>query len=368
MITRETILPQNEAFGQKTRKGSQQTTSEFVADAQLKIATFNLYNYLEPPYAFYDFEKIYSREQWSKKQDWISAYLTEHQPDVIGFQEVFSSDCLKALVAAQDYPYFQVVDQAQVIDDFIYRSPVVAIASRYKIVATGAVAPDQTIAQTMGLAADFSFSRQVLRATIDLPHIGHVDCYVVHFKSKRSLFDYDNQPSLTAEKNVVEQLKAEVTGGWASSIVRGSEAALLWFAMLNRREQCQLPMVLMGDFNTPLSDGVLAHLTSDRLNFSSNIVNQAFVAKYCLKDAWDLFLGCNNPSPITRKATHYYGGVGSVLDYILLSCEFDANFHASLFEVSDYQVYDRHLLNPIFDRDGQSTDHGVLLITLSLRR
>ena len=29
-----------------------------VANTQLKIATFNLFNYLEPPNAFYDFDRI----------------------------------------------------------------------------------------------------------------------------------------------------------------------------------------------------------------------------------------------------------------------------------------------------------------------
>ena len=69
----------------------------------------------------------------------------------------------------------------------------------------------------------------------------------------------------------------------------------------------------------------------------------------------------------TRKATHYFGGSSSVLDYILLSCEFDANSQNSFFDVSAYDTYDRHLINPIFERDGNSTDHGVVMITLTLR-
>jgi len=50
-----------------------------------------------------------------------------------------------------------------------------------------------------------------------------------------------------------------------------------------------------------------------------------------------------------------------------LICEFDASYHDSLYQVSGYDTYDRHLINPIFDRDGESTDHGIVLITLSLR-
>ena len=68
-----------------------------------------------------------------------------------------------------------------------------------------------------------------------------------------------------------------------------------------------------------------------------------------------------------RAPTHYFGAGSSVLDYILLSCEFDASYHDSLYQVSAYDTYDRHLINPIFERDGESTDHGIVLVTLTLR-
>jgi len=352
-----------------------------------------LFNYLEPPNAYYEFERIYSAEQWSKKQKWISDYLIEHQPDIIGFQEVFSPESLKKLVAAQGYDYFGVIDQPQVIDDFIYRSPVVAIASRYPIVELSVVKPDTELAQVLGLSGDFSFSRQVLRATIDVPHIGKCDCYVVHFKSKRSMIELDERnKNWSAEKTIIENLKVSVTGGWGSTIQRGSEATLLMIDMINRREKTAFPMILMGDFNNTLTDGVLSHLLTNTLRFVSTIDSDAYLAKYCLNDAWDLFTkslkndnkaaetsdpelsktaitsnAVNTNSSLTRTPTHYFGATSSVLDYILLSCEFDASYHDSLYQVSGYETYDRHLINPRFDRDGESTDHGIVLITLNLR-
>ena len=362
-----------------------------------------MFNYLEPPNAFYEFERIYSAAQWVKKQNWITDYLGEYQPDIIGFQEVFSTESLKELVAAQGYDYFSVVAQPQVLDDFIYRSPVVAIASRYPIVEVDAVKPDLTLAQTLGLTSEFSFSRKVIRATIDVPHIGNCDCYVVHFKSKRSMIEFDEKKqSLSPEKNIIESLKAQVAGGWGSTIQRGSEATLLMIEMIARREATGQPMILMGDFNNNLTDGVLSHLLTNTLRFVSRINRDAYLAKYCLNDAWYLFQkaltnepndtgedGKNTESEATiaknleatlevrqemkraekrvRTPTHYFGASSSVLDYILLSCEFDASYHDSLYQVSDYDTYDRHLINPIFDRDGESTDHGIVLITLTLR-
>jgi len=343
--------------------------NQLVKNIDIKVATFNLFNYLEPPFAYYDFDRIYSSEQWDKKQRWIVDYLDEFQPDVIGFQEVFSPDSLRDLVQDAGYPYFAVVDQAEVVDDFIYRSPVVALASRYPINQIASPRPDLAVASEIGLGDDFSFSRKVVRATVALPHIGECDCYVVHFKSKRPMLEHENDGELSLEKNIIEKLKAQVVGGWGSTIQRGSEAALLMLNMIERREESGLPMMLMGDFNNTLADGVLTHLITDDLRFVHKSDSELFLAKYLLKDAWDLYQTTGNDTDgVIRKATHYFGETSSVLDYILLSSEFDACCHSSLFEVSKYETYDRHLINPIFERDGESTDHGIVSITLLLRQ
>ncbi|MEI8621451.1 endonuclease/exonuclease/phosphatase family protein [Pseudoalteromonas sp. B129b] len=366
-----------------------------------------MFNYLEPPNAYYEFEKIYTVQQWAKKQRWIVDYLTEHAPDVIGFQEVFSIDSLKELVGEQGYNYFAVVDTPEVIDDFIYKRPVVAIASKYPIVEVAAVEHDSELANTLGLNSEFTFSRKVLRATITLPHIGNTDCYVVHFKSKHPMINVDeHNKELTPEQNIIEILKANVAGGWGSTIQRGSEATLLMIQMIARREATQQPMLLMGDFNNELADGVLSHLLTSTLRFAPAFDAKTYLAKYCLNDSWDLFVNSQlsedersngeamasdeishsesnsifdladeneaknvNATKLMplRAPTHYYGASSSVLDYILLSCEFDASYLGSFFEVIEYNTYDRHLINPEFERDDLSTDHGIVLVTLKLR-
>ena len=196
------------------------------------------------------------------------------------------------------------------------------------------------------------------------------------------MFDMEeSELKRTPEKTIVDTLKAQVSGSWASTIQRGSEATLLMINMIGRREVTNNPMILMGDFNNTLNDGILSHLLTNSLRFVSVIDQNAYLAKYCLYDAWDLYktaLYNENPystdnkelcynSMVTRNPTHYFGASGSVLDYILLSCEFDASYHDSLYQVSDYNTYDRHLINPSFERDDQSTDHGIVLVTLTLR-
>lgn len=379
------------------------------------MATFNLFNYLEPPNAYYDFEKIYTAEQWGRKQRWIVDYLNEYAPDVVGFQEVFSIESLKALMALQGYAHFAVVDSPEVVDDFIFKRPVVAIASKFEIVEVAAVKHSNALASELGLCSDFTFSRKVLRATISLPHVGNTDCYVVHFKSKRPLLEPDENTKslattdneLSPEKSIIEAFKANVAGSWGSTIQRGSEATLLMIEMIARREDTQYPMVLMGDFNNDLADGVLSHLLTKTLRFAPAFDVKAYLAKYCLNDAWQLFKTLKmseltagnsqqnadshkdepqsiapvasslipsdsvsqiNAAPLlTRKPTHYFGASSSVLDYILLSCEFDPSYDDSFYEVSDYHTYDRHLINPEYERDDLTTDHAVVSITLTLR-
>lgn len=39
--------------------------------ARVDIATLNLFNFLAPPAAAYEFDRIYSNEQWQKKCNWL---------------------------------------------------------------------------------------------------------------------------------------------------------------------------------------------------------------------------------------------------------------------------------------------------------
>jgi endonuclease/exonuclease/phosphatase family metal-dependent hydrolase len=365
-------------------------------NTHITIATFNLCNYLEPPFAFYEFERIYSCQQWHKKQRWIREFILNKKPDVIGFQEVFSIDSLKNLLQKLGYLYFAVVDTPEVIDEFIYKKPVVALASKYPITASSEIKENAEHIAELGLTNNFTFSRKVLRATIDLPNIGLCDSYVVHFKSKRPMCEYDEKlHSHSAEKQLSEHLKANITGRWASSIQRGSEAALLLLAIIEQREKTGQPMILMGDFNNNIDDGVLNHLLTHSLPYVPIQDQTEYLAKYCLYDAWQLFtashynkIECSlkvdsknkqfeqqkvmqTEDPLAmpaRKPTHYFAGSGSVLDYILLSAEFDTRFDKSLCHVSDYDTYDQHLINPIFDRDGESTDHAIVSVRLTIRQ
>nr|WP_320126570.1 endonuclease/exonuclease/phosphatase family protein [uncultured Shewanella sp.] len=386
--------------------------------ANIKIASINLFNFIEPPLAYYDFENIYSHGQWQKKCQWLSEFLTHRQPDIVGFQEVFSPEPLKRIASEQGLVHFAVVDAPTLISDYIYRSPVVALASRYPIVEISSVEPDARLVAAMGLSSEFAFSRKVLRAAIEVPHIGKCDFYVVHFKSKRAglalepkLIEpklsehqrFENQPlgfdnSAPAASiklhSETQLLTEQALGRWASTMQRGAEAALLFNGILVRRQASKYPVIVMGDFNDSLTMGALDALTIQGESIHSNDIKAAGLghlsdaalaavfAQYQLKDAYELFIeanlfiNANQQGSLTgntayhrehRAATHYYGPKGSVLDYILLSSEFDASHGRSLAQVVDYQTCDRHLVRPEYERDAYSTDHAPVIVELALR-
>ena len=71
------------------------------------------------------------------------------------------------------------------------------------------------------------------------------------------MFDIEeSELKRTPEKTIVDTLKAQVSGMWGSTIQRGSEATLLMINMIGRREVTNNPMILMGDFNNSLNDGI----------------------------------------------------------------------------------------------------------------
>ncbi|KIO38167.1 endonuclease/exonuclease/phosphatase family protein [Shewanella sp. cp20] len=361
-----------------------------TAASQIRIASFNLYNFIAPPDAYYDFNNIYTQAQWRQKCDWIRRYLASHDPCVIGFQEVFSIAALKALLAEAGYPHFVTVDTPQVSDDFIYRHPVLALASKYPVLSCEACTIDQTVASLMGIAPGFQYSRLPLRATIALPHLGPCDCYVVHFKSKRAQFEPElalvsastskpasaqnaqSEPAALAEPDSQGGEKAalfaiEAAAKWASSLVRGTEASLLRFAIARRRIETGNPVILMGDFNDSLAGGVLSALVSQDSRLLGELGEGAFQA-YRLQDGYQLHERSQySPGSVARPATHYHLNQGEVIDYILLSNEFDPHNDQCLAEVSQYHTYDSHLINPQYERDSHSTDHAPVMISLKIR-
>lgn len=332
----------------------------------LKLATINLFNFIEPPGAFYEFSNIYSEDQWRQKRAWLNRYIGSYQPDIIAFQEVFSASALKALLEPLGYRFFSVVDEPEPLEDYIYKSPVVCLASRYPILSALPLQADPEVSQRMGIQQDFEYSRLPLFATLELPSLGQTDIYVVHLKSKRPIMEETTDES--EPKKLAQSMQAEIAGSWASSIQRGSEACHLMNSIIERRSHTNNPAIVMGDFNDDLRSEVLRAFHVSGLRSITDDMADMPLSHYQLHDSWDLYVKSTGETGLERPPTHYFHAKGSVLDYILLSSEFNSGDPASIAEVGDFHCEDTHLVNPKFDQDTYSTDHAIVSVTISLRQ
>nr|WP_086938251.1 endonuclease/exonuclease/phosphatase family protein [Thaumasiovibrio occultus] len=312
----------------------------------LKFATWNLLNFLAPPFAAYEMENIATHAQWEKKCRWISMMLAAIDADVVGFQEVFSQQALTQLCQDAGLTYFATVDQPQCQDGHVCSHPVVALASRYPIVKVETVTEEAEILNAIGMSADFHFHRTPVVATIVLPLLGETKVFVVHLKSQRSLNDE----------------LAPVAGQWGATLHRGTEAMLLANAVNNET----MPVVVMGDFNQGLDGDSLRSLREQcGLTDSWQLFQRSTALELAENDTQAAHIQSANevtvlPEIGPRPATFYYGNQGLMLDYILFSRHFDPKCQTSMVDIAQYQCWDRHLVSPQFDIDGSSTDHAIV--------
>lgn len=337
-----------------------------------KVCSLNLFNYVSPPNAFYETDNIYTLPKWQKKQDWISRQLAALAPDIVGFQEVFSPNELEALVAKHDLPHFITVSEPGVDAHHVYNKPVVALASRFPILSASAVEVTPEVVSDLKLQPDFHFSRSPIRAEIQVDDFTRVLVYVVHLKSKRSGLEHQSDELEDSKTAVANHLLAQVHGSWASTIQRGTEAALLYYDMVQQMQLRERPVIVLGDFNDSLDSAPLQALIggqkADRLN--GKIVkdlplnDRRAIQRFSLYDAFELQ---NEFDPDKRIPTHYFANKGNVLDYILLSKDFNGQYDHGLAHVSDYQVSDKHLVKNHHEDDIECSDHAAVMVEIEIR-
>lgn len=325
---------------------------------EIKISTMNLYNFIAPPDAYYHVENSYSHAQWLEKCDWLEAYIQTHQPDIIGFQEVFSIDALKTLLKKLNYPYFAFVDTPIQRSPGVYESPVVCLASRYPISALNPLNTNEAVNRALNLTEGMAFSRIPLWASIQLPHVGEVDFYVVHLKSKRPILDENVKTNVLSEN-----LCHDMLGSLASHIQRSAESCQLMVHLIENRKKYQRPFVLMGDFNDDLYAESLKPLHLSRLQSVTDDMVIHPINYYQLHDSWDIYKENVDTLDLTRPYTYFHHHVGSTLDYILLSDDFKENEAKQDVRVVNYHCEDKHL-TPIDSQQFHGTDHAVISIDL----
>ncbi len=340
----------------------------------MKLATFNLYQFVAPGYYWYEREprNTYSPSEWQQKTTWIKQQLQTMDADVLGFQEVFSVDALRTLCVEAGYPHFATVDTPLLHPDDakVYYKSVVALAARHPLNAVRSVTTHQDVSHDLRLKDDFSFSRPPVCADITLPTLGTTTVYVVHLKSKRPDTAALTFDAVTPWPERVRATMMSVSrGNIASLLQRGAEATLLYHSICQvLARDVQRPVIILGDMNDGEDSIPLRSLTMRSRIYTLGGVDaddwppgtKRYLHDHRLSDS---FRVAPNMHRRLRPFTHIHRGKGNCLDHILVSNVLNPRNPEARAEVAYYEVLGQHL-----DQDGienkLQSDHAQVCIEL----
>ena len=162
---------------------------------KIKVGTFNLFQFVEPPFYCYTRKYKFTQQQWLEKTTWIKNQILKMDCDIIGFQEVFSSSALQDILINLGFKYFKIVDFPKLSsqEKYKYTSTTVALASKYPISSIEEVTTHGHSLKKHDFEGDFNFSRIPIKASVTLPNNTEILVYVCHFKSnKDNDFEYSS--------------------------------------------------------------------------------------------------------------------------------------------------------------------------------
>ena len=309
---------------------------------KIRVGTFNLFQFVEPPYSWYTKKEKFNIEQWEEKTTWIKNQIIEMNCDIIGFQEVFSKKALKDLLNELGFKYFKTIDNAKTDkkNEKVYISTTVALASKYPIKNLKKIEIDFSALKKHHLDGFFKFARAPIKATVALANQKELDVYVCHLKSNRdNEFEYvfTKEATLNEKK---EKIRKALEENYSLSLKQRLCEASSIFSDIKRTQN---PAVLMCDLNDKEFSVTIEALTNKKYHDETLKKDD-----YLLLDAYNYFKPkLYNPHPeqkeIKRTPTSYFAGKGNVLDYVFVSSLFDKNKQNHIGQITSYEVFDKHL-------------------------
>lgn len=351
----------------------------------MKIATFNLYNFCAPPFKYYQKANKYSESDWNEKYGWINTQISQLQPDIIGFQEVFSVDALKELVSELGYELHTVDSvtpaRGESQDSSILGSPVVAIAvrraSEISIMDINPIPFSDTVTDTLhvpDIEERRVFSRLPIDCLVELEQGRKLRVIIAHLKSKRPKYELTHYSKEIKPDELIMQESRNKSLGMATSLfIRTAEAASISDHVHKLLlEDNHTPIIILGDLNTELGTvdydlvlGEQASLDSDSIpDDDQELKDELKSLKYRFKlnDAYVCFRKTDdkvyrsNYLPAERPYTYIYEKQAEVLDHIFGSHHIYPSDGAML-EVTDYIVLNDHLQR----KEKTKSDHGIVM-------
>ena len=308
---------------------------------KLRFGTFNLFQFVEPPYSWYTRKDTFKKEDWQKKTTWIKEQIHKMDCDIIGFQEVFSKNALKELTKELGFNYFYTAENAKTSkqNSSVFISTTVALASKYPIIKTEKVPVHSNSILNHKFEGHFKFSRTPIKALIELPNKEKITIYVNHLKSNRlNEYEYLFNKTHTLEQKK-EQTKEALEKDYSKALKqRLCEASSLFYDI----KKTKTPTLFLCDLNDKEFSLTIDALTNKA--YHRNIKKDSYI----LYDACYLYDKKEyNPHPEQkerkRTATSYFQGYGNVIDYIFVSKEFNKQNKEAIGEITSYEIFDEHL-------------------------
>jgi endonuclease/exonuclease/phosphatase family metal-dependent hydrolase len=333
---------------------------------KIRIGTFNLFQFVEPPFSWYTKKEKFTDKEWEEKTAWIKKQIQVMNCDIIGFQEVFSKNALKELLLELGFKYFKTIDKAKIDkkNDLIYISTTVALASKFPIKNLKKVETDFSTLKKHNIEGFFKFAREPIKATIILPNQKEINFYVCHLKSNReNEFEYIFTKTDKLEDKL-KKVEVALKNNYSLSLKqRLCEASSLYSDIKTNRN----PSILVCDLNDKEFSLTIDALTNKKYH-EENLKKDDFL----LLDAYHLHkIKVINPHPefkgVKRTPTSYFAGKGNVLDYVFVSKHFDKNNKFHIGKITSYEIFDEHLQK---NQNGSllKSDHAQIVCEIEINQ
>jgi len=309
---------------------------------EIRFATFNAFNLAPAGQQLYENLLPLTEEEYEAKLEWTARQIDLLDADVIGFQEIFSQDALRAALA-RTRRYRDAIHVGFDPDPGAERlTPSVALVSRLPLAAPGARHADFPDGVTMpdGSREACTFSREVIHAAIAVSPDVVVDVVVVHLKSKRP--DYRTGDS-------VEDPLLFGLACLRSLVRRGTEAVALRVLLTTMARENKRPQVVLGDFND-VADAVSTTI----------VMGNGTAMSGRLFDACQLQHRQDHLRHVGFSMMH--DNSYTTIDHILVSEEFNPALPNAIGEVIDVVYLNDHVVLEL----PAASDHGQVLARIRL--
>ena len=394
------------------------------------IASFNVKNLIGADQEYYRFQS-YTPEEHAWKTDWLAEQLVSMDADIVGFQEIFDEDALKAVIAAADEigiasneasvpdrskryhrkaifrkleygPYsgaaLAFAPNAADSGEPGKRRPGIAVLSRLGFEGAPQVLQDLAepleipFAPLRGLEGDAGvfrmrrLSRPILKVRV--PVDGEVvTIFNCHLKSKLGEYMTPEGAAFAPEQDLTRyDPLGRAVGSLRAAVRRMAEAVVLREAILDELNRGR-PVMALGDFNDgehAVSSEIIsgevpfrnyawmlrhdAEHRSDRYSAEENLEITEAVERVRLHSAEKLFVRKSLRDMVYTSA---FGGTFESIDQIYVSRHFLPEFEDRIGEMEYFSVLNDHLTDgshPEAPYNKLASDHGQIIAHMRIGR